>query len=168
MSRSFSSAAAAAAVLLFAIRPAARAQLPVPSVSLAGGVSHYNLSGTSGTSALGAIRLDVPVLIAVVEGSVAVFRPREAGVTHTYVIPEAQLQWQLFPAVVRPYIGLGGGLIKSVGSSSISRSDLTLSAAAGVRVGIPLTPLGVRGEVRLRSIGGFSDHAAEFTLGASW
>jgi hypothetical protein len=144
------------------------AQLPIPSVSVMGGVSHYNLSG-SGTAPFGALRVDVPLLIAVAEGSLGVFRPDENGVTHTYLIPEAQVQWQLLPLLVKPYIGVGGGWFRAMSGPDPRRNDFTISASAGVRVGIPLTGIGVRAEARVRGIGSsFAAHATELTLGASW
>jgi hypothetical protein len=146
----------------------ASAQLPIPKLSLAGGVSHYDF-GTSGTSAIGALRLEVPLVTLVGEGSLAVFRPTIDGVARTALIPEAQLQWQFSPVLVRPYIGVGGGWIVAVSGPSPHPTDGTLSASAGVRVGIPFTPFTARGEVRLRTMGsGTSRHATELTLGASW
>ncbi|MDB4878265.1 MAG: hypothetical protein JWM41_4711 [Gemmatimonadetes bacterium] len=133
-----------------------------------GGVSHYNLSGT-GTAPFGALRLEIPLLIAVAEGSLGVFRPNENGVHRTYVIPEAQLQWQLLPVLVKPYIGIGGGWFRAVSGPDPRRNDFTLSAAAGIRVGIPLTGFGVRAEARVRGIGSsFGSSATELTLGVSW
>ena len=146
----------------------ASAQLPFPKLSLAGGVSHYDF-GTSGTSALGALRLELPLVSLVGEGSVALFRPTIDGVARTALIPEAQLQWQFSPVLVRPYIGAGGGWIVAMSGPSPHPTSGTLSASAGVRVGIPFTPLTARGEVRLRTMGsGTSRHATELTLGASW
>jgi hypothetical protein len=146
----------------------ANAQLPIPSFSVAGGVSHYSLSGT-GTAPIGVARVDIPLLSIIGEGSVGVFRPKEdADVHRTYIIPEAQLQFQVLPVLIRPYVGVGGGWFRAISGPDPHRNDLTLSASAGVRAGIPLTGIGVRGEVRLRSIGGFDNHAAEFTLGVSW
>lgn len=146
----------------------AHAQLPIPSMALVGGVSHYHLSGSSGSTAIGAVRVDIPVVVAVLEGSLAAFRPQDAGSAHTYIIPEAQLQWQLFPTVVRPYIGAGLGWFKSVSGSSPHGNDLTTSLSAGIRVGVPLVPISGRAEVRIRGIGGFSDHATELLIGGSW
>ena len=146
----------------------AHAQLPIPSMALVGGVSHYHLSGSSGSTAIGAVRVDIPVVVAVLEGSLAAFRPQDAGSAHTYIIPEAQLQWQLFPTVVRPYIGAGLGWFKSISGSSPHGNDLTTSLSAGIRVGVPLVPISGRAEVRVRGIGGFSDHATELLIGGSW
>jgi hypothetical protein len=149
-----------------ALAAAAGAQLPIPKLSLAGGVSHYSL-GTSGTSALGALRLEVPLVSLVGEGSLALFRPTIDGVARTALIPEAQIQWQFFPVLVRPYVGVGGGWIVAATGPSPRPTTGTLSASAGVRVGVPFTPLTARAEARYRTAGS-SRHATELTLGASW
>jgi hypothetical protein len=157
-----------AATLALAPHSAA-AQLPVPHIGLMGGVTNYDLSGGSGTTPIGALRVDIPIVVAVAEGSLAVFRPNENGVHRTYLIPEAQLQWQLLPTLVKPYIGVGGGWFKAVSGPSPQQNDVTISAAGGVRIGVPLTGIGFRGEVRVRGIGsGFHDRATEFTIGVSW
>jgi len=157
----------AAAAFIGTARSAA-AQLPIPSLAVVGGVSHYSLDA-NGSAPFGAVRVDVPLLLLLAEGSLGAFHTTENGVGHTYVIPEAQLQWQLLPVLVRPYLGVGAGWFRSVSGPSPQENDLTLSAAAGVRVGIPLTGLGGRAEVRVREIGGsFSRHTVELTLGASW
>ena len=157
-------ALAAAAVMGVSRRAAAQ----IPSLALVGGVSHYSLNA-NGTAPFGALRVDVPLVIILAEGSLGAFHTTENGDGHTYVIPEAQLQWQLLPVLVRPYLGVGAGWFKSVSGRAPQENDITLSASAGVRVGIPLTGIGGRAEVRVREIGGsFSRHAVELTLGASW
>jgi hypothetical protein len=144
----------------------AAAQLPIPSLSIMGGVSHYDLSGT-GTAPFGAVRIDIPLLTLIGEGSLGVFRSSESDGHHTYIIPEAQLQWQLLPFLVKPYIGVGGGVFRAV--SGPNRSEFTASASAGVRVAVPLIGAGLRGEVRVRGIGtNFGSSAEELTLGLSW
>jgi len=136
-------------------------------MSLMGGVSQWDLSGT-GTSPFGALRVQIPLLVLVAEGSVGVFRPKEDVGTRTYIIPEAQLQWQLLPFIVRPYLGVGGGMFTAISGPDPHNSDLTLSASAGVRVGVPLVGWGFRAELRVRGIGsGFNGAAAEWTLGVS-
>jgi hypothetical protein len=148
--------------------PCARAQLPIPSFAIVGGVSSYDLSGT-GKTPIGAVRVDLPLLVLIAEGSLGVMRPDEqiAG-RRTYVIPEVQLQYQFLPVLVRPYVGVGGGIFRAISGPDPHRSDFTLSASAGVRVSLPLTGLGVRGEVRVRGIGsGFRGSATEWTLGLS-
>ena len=156
----------------------AAAQLPIPSLSIVGGVSRYNLSGT-GTAPFGAVRLDIPLLFVIAEGSLGVLRTNGDVASRTYVIPEVQLQWQLLPFLVKPYVGLGGGLFRTVTGTGTSTgtstgtgsnaSDITASASAGVRLGIPLIGAGLRAEVRVRGIGSsFSGSATEWTLGVSW
>jgi hypothetical protein len=155
------------AAALFVPR-AAHAQLPVPSLALVGGVSNYDLSGT-GSTAFGAVRVDVPLLAVIAEGSLGMMRPKEQDGTRTYVIPEVQLQYQLFPLLVRPYLGVGGGVFKAIAGPDPQRSDFTLSAAAGVRATIPLIGFGVRAEARVRGIGsGFSGSSTELTVGVSF
>lgn len=158
----------AIAALIALIPAAAHAQLPIPSVAVVGGVSHYDLSGT-GSTAIGAVRLDIPLLMLLAEGSLGVMRPKEQDGTRTYVIPEAQLQYQIFPFLVRPYVGVGGGVFRAVSGPDPRHSDFTLSASAGIRASLPLLPVGVRAEARVRGIGsGFSGSATELTLGVSF
>jgi hypothetical protein len=160
-------AAALVAACLAAPAQADAQLVPVPHFSIMGGVSQFDLSGT-GTAPFGAIRVDVPLLVVIAEGSLGVFRPKEQSGTSTYIIPEAQLQWQILPFLVKPYVGIGGGLFKAVSGPS-SASEITASASAGVRVSVPLIGAGVRGEVRVRGIGSsFGGSAAEWTLGVSF
>jgi hypothetical protein len=146
----------------------ADAQLPIPSFGVAGGVSRFDLSGT-GSAPFGALRVDIPLLSLIAEGSLGAFRPEEQnGVRRTYIIPEAQLQFQIFPIFVRPYVGVGAGWFRAISGPEPHRNDLTLSAAAGIRAGLPILPFGIRAELRLRGIGsGFAERAAEWTLGIS-
>ena len=159
-------AIAAAALALFPL--AARAQLPIPSLSVMGGISQYDLSGT-GTTPFAAVRLTVPILFAVAEGSLGIMRPDEGSGTHTYIIPEAQLQWELFPLVVKPYVGIGAGMFQTITGPGTHMSQFTGSASAGIRVGVPVIGAGLRAELRVRGIGsGFGGSAAEWTAGLSW
>jgi len=145
----------------------AHAQLPVPALGIVGGVSHFHLS-TAGTAPFGAVRLELPLAALVAEGSLGVFRPNEDTVHRTYIIPEAQLQWQLLPVIVRPYIGAGIGWFRAVSGPSPTPNDVTYSASAGVRVGLPFLGFGLRAEARTRGIGaGFSRKATELTVGVS-
>jgi hypothetical protein len=144
------------------------AQLPIPRFEIAGGISKFELSGT-GTAPFGALRVDLPLSALVIEGSLGAFRPQENfGVHRTYIVPEGQIQLQLFPAIIRPYIGVGGGWIRAVSGPDPRRNDLTGSLSAGVRLGLPGLPFALRGEVRLRGIGsGFDQRASEYTIGFS-
>jgi hypothetical protein len=153
---------------LVAIAPTANAQLPIPSFAVVGGVSSYDLSGT-GSTPIGALRVDIPLLALVAEGSLGVMAPKEDPGRTTYVIPEVQLQYQILPILVRPYIGVGGGLFKGVSGAKSDFSQMTLSAAAGIRATLPLTGLGLRVEGRIRGIGsGFNGSSAELTAGISF
>ena len=146
----------------------ASAQLPIPRFEIAGGVSKFDLSGT-GTAPFGAVRVDLPLSALVIEGSLGAFRPQENfGVHHTYLVPEGQVQLQLFPAIIRPYIGVGGGWMRAVDGPDPRRNDVTASLSAGVRAGLPGLPFALRGEVRLRGIGSnFGQRASEYTIGLS-
>ena len=146
---------------------AAGAQLPVPTFGILGGVSHFNLT-TSGSAPFGAVRLELPLASLLVEGSLGAFRPDEGTVQRTYVIPEAQLQWQILPVIVRPYVGAGVGWFRAVSGPSPMPNNVTYSASAGVRVGLPLLGFGLRAEARTRGIGsGFDRKTTEFTVGVS-
>jgi hypothetical protein len=157
-------------VIGFAVCAPARAsaQLPIPRFEIAGGVSKFDLSGT-GTAPFGAVRVDLPLSALIIEGSFGAFRPQENfGVRHVYVVPEGQVQLQLFPAIIRPYIGIGGGWMRAVSGPDPRRNDVTGSLSAGIRAGLPGLPFALRGEVRLRGIGsGFSSSASEWTIGLS-
>jgi hypothetical protein len=158
----------ATAIALVIAPQSVRAQLPIPSLSIVGGVSQYDLSGT-GSTPIGAVRVDVPLFVLLAEGSLGVMRPKEQSGTRTYVIPEVQLQYQLLPMLVRPYIGVGAGVFRAIAGPDPRRSDMTLSAAAGVRATVPLIGFGLRAEARVRGIGsGFSGSATELTVGVSF
>ena len=144
-----------------------RAQLPIPRFAILGGVSHYDLS-TSGSAPFGAVRLEIPFATLVAEGSLGAFRPDEQTVQRTYVIPEAQLQWQILPMIVRPYVGAGVGWFRAVSGPSPTPNDVTYSASAGVRLGLPLIGFGLRAEARTRGIGsGLARRSTELTVGIS-
>ena len=144
---------------------AAAAQLPIPKFGIVGGVSH---SGGE-TTPIGELRVAVPLIALVAEGSLGVMHPDQNGTSATYIIPEVQLQYQFLPLVVRPYIGAGGGWFRGVSGPDPRVNAGTVSAAAGVRVSPPLIGFGLSGEVRVRHIGGgFNSSATEFTIGISF
>jgi hypothetical protein len=161
---------AATAVLFGAalgLPPASHAQLPIPRFAVVGGVSHYSLA-TTGTAPFGAVRLELPLATLLLEGSLGAFRPDEQTVQRTYVIPEAQLQWQIVPILIRPYVGAGVGWFRAVSGPSPAPNDVTYSASAGVRLGLPFLGFGLRAEARTRGIGsGFDRKTTEFTVGVS-
>jgi hypothetical protein len=88
-------------------------------------------------------------------------------------IAEGQLQLQLPAAVLRPYIGLGGGWLHYFNNTAgRTATSPTLSASAGLRVALAAALL-LRGELRLRTWGsgrnsGFHNNAAEFTAGLGY
>ena len=144
-----------------------KAQLPIPTFAVLGGVSHFNLS-TTGTAPFGAVRLEVPIATLLVEGSLGAFRPDERTVQRTYIIPEAQLQWQILPVIVRPYVGAGIGWLRAISGPSPAPNDVVYSASAGVRIGLPLLGFGLRGEARTHAGGsGLDRKSTEFIVGVS-
>ena len=144
------------------------AQLPIPTFGLAGGVSHFDLSGT-GSAPIAVLRLDLPLFPLIAEASLTAFRPNEQnGVRRSYIIPEAQLQYQLFPMFVRPYVGVGAGYFRAITGPDPHPNEVTYSASAGIRAGVPTLPFSLRTELRARGIGsGFSANAIEWTIGIS-
>ena len=139
--------------------PAARAR---HSIGLTVGVSQFDLVGTGTTAIVGA-RADIAMqswLLA--EGALSTFRPAEQLGRTLYLVPEAQLQFQVPSHTIRPYVGVGGGYVLQTGLRRI-----TASAATGVR--IPITAVDLRGELRVRGIGtSFSAATAEWTFGAAY
>jgi hypothetical protein len=162
----------AAVALLAAAAAPAHAQIGAParpSLSIAGGISQFDLSGT-GTAPVVTARVDYPLgRVLLAEGGVAVARPdQQFGSRTTLVVPEVGLQLQ-YPARVAPYLGVG------VGSALDFRrerdggtvGDPTVSGAAGVRAWVT-DRLGLRGELRVRGIGrNFAGSTAEWTVGAA-
>ena len=75
------------------------------------------------------------------------YRPSAAGVEHTYVIPDALLQRQLSPALVRRGRGVGRGAHEASRQVRRPRYEATARSRPGpaMRAGIALTPIGVRG-----------------------
>jgi hypothetical protein len=146
------------------------AQLPIPRFGVVGGVSSSRPAGTTGdqSNPIAALRVDLPLVFFLAEGSLAVTRwELTGGVRRTYLIPEAQAQWQFLPALVRPYIGAGVGWLNPLsGGGNVT----TYSASAGVRAGLPLIPIGFRAEARIRAgnSDGFKRQATEFTVGVTF
>jgi len=144
----------------------AAAQMPILRPAIVGGVSFYDLGEGGQLTGIAALRVAAPVSLFLIEGSLGAFRPKVGDETRTYLIPELQAQYQLFPALVRPYLGLGIGMLNPVsggGSAAVS-----YSASAGIRVGFPSMPVGFRGEARVRGGDGLKRQATELTVGISW
>jgi hypothetical protein len=167
ISRIRSLALGAAAGVLFATPLAA--QLPIPRFGVVGGVSRSRPADaiSDQTNPIAALRVDLPLVFFLAEGSLAVTRWEINGVRRTYLIPEAQAQWQFLPALVRPYIGVGAGWLNPLsGGGNVT----TYSASAGVRAGLPLIPISFRAEARIRAgnSDGFKRQATELTLGVTF
>lgn len=139
-------------------------------VSLLGGASQFDLSGT-GTDPMVSVRVETaarPWLV--LEGAVSTFRPQEQfAQRRRYVLPEAQVQLQVPARIVRPYLGLGlGSMIASEGSA---RVRVTTPVAAGLRVVLPGRDVHLRGELRVRPVGReFSGVTADWLggIGIGW
>lgn len=145
----------------------ARAQQGERTVSVVGGVSQFDLSGTGTTGVIG-VRGDLAARRwLLLEGGLTVFRPNEQfDQRRTYVIPEVQVQAQVPHHRVRPYLGLGVGSLLASRDLSPQRA---LSGALGTRVLLRDARVNLRAELRVRGIGeGFSGAVAEWTLGTGF
>jgi hypothetical protein len=144
----------------------AAAQLPIPQFSILGGVTHS--SGTN-SSPIGELRLNIPLIVLSAEGSFGVAHVSQSGVSQTFIIPEAQLQYPFLPFLVKPYVGIGGGWIKAVSGPGDHDNAGTFSVSAGVRVAPPLIGIGLRGEIRYRAVGSsIGNNMTDFTVGISF
>lgn len=137
-----------------------------PGLTLAGGASGYDLSGTGTTFVLGA-SLDVPLGAAVVLDAGGRFLRYEAqsGRHVSFLLPEAGLQAQLPLGPVRPY--LGGGVGRTLVVEGPGRDELTLHAALGARIDLPGS-WSLRPEFRVRSIDPWAGSTGDFTLGFTY
>lgn len=139
-------------------------------LSVHGGVSQFDLSGTGTAPALAfraayafnsVIRLEAGVGWSGPEQDFQLDR-------NSLWTPEVQVQFAL-PTRVSPYLGLGGGAAFETGweLGSGPGSRVSVSASGGVRVHMTRS-WGLAGELRVRGIGGgFEASAAEWTLGLS-
>jgi hypothetical protein len=140
----------AAALLSTTVASPATAPDHEPALAVVAGVSQYDLSGT-GTTAFGAVRLELPIGERLVVEPGLTYLPYESqgGRRTHHLLPEVQLQVQT-RRTIRPYLGVGVGSSWAV-TPGRDFHDLTLSAATGVRV---LTRSGwiLGGELRVRTI----------------
>lgn len=129
-------------------------------IGLSGGVAQFDMSGT-GTTPFGALRLEHEFTSwLLVDGALGVLRPDEQfSQRRVYLVPEAQLQVQYPVGPVRPYLGAGIGMLKSVSGSE--RTYAIFSGATGLRVAVS-DAVDVRGELRVT---GQSATLAQWTLG---
>lgn len=133
------------------------------------GASQFDLSGT-GTTPFVALRLVFEAnRFLLLEPGLGAMRPDEQlGRQVTYLLREAQVQLQVPGKVVRPYLGVGGGAIMAIDDDGNSDTELTLSAAGGLRIRLGSGPALVT-ELRVRGIGSeFTGSSAEWTAGLTW
>lgn len=158
-------AACAGAVLSLVTMSSVSAQ-SAPALSLAVGVTQFDLSGT-GTAPLGVARASVPLNRVIgVEVGVGVAQPEQQSVGHTVlVIPEAQILFGI-PGTISPYLGLGGGFATDTRGEGVdAETRVTASGSVGARWRVG-SSIGLRGELRVRGIGSkFQGTAGEWTIG---
>lgn len=160
-------------VLVASLSSPLSAQVAKYEVSLAGGASQFDASGT-GTAPLAALRVSGQLVSTWLLGDLSFsYAPLDEQFstesTRTGVL-EGQIQAQWPAARFRPYLGVGGGWLHYFNNDAGRGATApTASAAAGLRV--TLTPAFLlRGEMRLRTWdsgqnSGFHNSAAEFTAG---
>lgn len=154
------------AVMLVAFTEAAAAQAPAAKsleVSVAGGPSDYDLSGTGTALAVGAQLPWRPGRPFVVEPGVMFFTYSSQFETRiSYLMPEVSVQVQAELKRVRPFAGVGAGAAFRI--SGPNETELTLHATAGMRVELSRA-WGLRGELRVRSVDPWVGTTADFLFG---
>lgn len=128
------------------------AQLASRELSLSVGAMGYDASGT-GTVPMVAVRASTPFGARWMLGELGLSYAsldEQFSTTNTRIgVAEAQLQAQLPAARVRPYLGIGGGLLTYF-NNAVGRSSPTATYSAAVGLRVPVSPLLLRGEFRLR------------------
>lgn len=144
----------------------AQAQAPGSlELSVAGGPSNYDLSGTGTALAVGAQLPWHPGRPFVVEPGVMFYTySSQFGTRTSHLMPEVSLQVQAQLKRVLPFAGVGAGA--AFGLSGPNRIDLTLHATAGVRVELN-RDWGLRGELRVRSVNPWVGTTADLLFGVS-
>lgn len=154
-------------LFLFGLAPTPVAgQQIVHAAGIVGGAAQYDLSGT-GTAPFASFRLDIPV------GRNLVLEPALGYLTYVaqsdrrrhLLLPEIQIQAQVYGERVRPYLGAGFGASWALLPGE-DQGDLTLSGAGGARVLLG-TAWMVRGELRVRVIDPWGATTADWGLGVS-
>lgn len=153
-----------------AAAPAAAQAGTGPALTIAAGAMRFDLLGSGGAASF-AFRADFPLADGVrVEASAMTAWPKEETGRSELLLREAQLQAQLPVGGVAPYVGGGVGLATlyrglDENGDNLSRSFLTLSAAAGARVPLSGRFSGVV-DGRVHGFGpSFGKSTAELTLG---
>ena len=151
------------------------AQTLTREVSIAGGASQFDASGT-GTAPLAAIRAVTPLVRQWMLGEISLSYAsldEQFSTANTRVgVAEGQLQAQLNAARVRPYVGVGGGWLHYF-NNSVGRppTGSTVSGSGGLRIPVSSALL-LRGELRFRIWKSwdedFVNSAAEWTFGMGY
>jgi hypothetical protein len=140
------------------------------SFAISAGAFNFDLSGT-GTSPLIAMSVDTrPAGNVLLEGGLTFAFPEQQFDRTTFIIPEAQLQYQFPIGRFAPFVGGGVGAAIDIRDEFLGGTDvdLALSIGGGVRANLS-DSFGLRGDFRMRAFGGnFSSSAAELRGGAFW
>ncbi|HET6342971.1 MAG TPA: hypothetical protein VFG78_12410 [Gemmatimonadota bacterium] len=146
---------------------AAQPGSPPRSLAVQVGTSQYDLSGT-GWGPFVATRGRLPWIgPVVIEPGLEVFTyDSRFEDRHTLLLPEVQLQLMRGEGRVRPYGGVGGGIMLDL-SDSGAHGDWTLSASAGSRFALS-DGLDLIGELRLRSLTPWTGSMADLGVGLAW
>ncbi|MGH7573060.1 MAG: hypothetical protein ACREMK_14650 [Gemmatimonadota bacterium] len=153
---------------MFASSPASAQPDPSsPSLVVLAGASQYDLSGT-GWGAFLAGRASFPWIGPVVlEPGIEVFSYESQFVDrHSLLMPGVQLQLARREGRVRPYGGIGGGVMIDF-SESGTHGDWTLSASTGTRFALS-QGMDLIGELRLRSLAPWKGTMADLGVGLGW
>jgi hypothetical protein len=163
----------AACAVSICVATSAIAQAPRHEISLGGGISQFDASGT-GTAPVGVLRISAPLVgnwILADLGFLYASMEEQLSAVNTRVgIAEGQVQLQIPMRAVRPYVGLGGGWLHYFNNDAGSAATVTtVSGSLGLRVPVSRKVL-FRGELRLRAWesrggGGYNNSAAEITAG---
>jgi hypothetical protein len=136
--------------------PAAAQEAPgrSPVLSVSGGMTQYDLSGT-GTVPFTALRAQIPVSRHfLVEPGATYMSYRNQGDIQAprwhVLLPEVQLQAQLPGRTLRPYLGVGAGYSRER-LESLTVNDLTAAVAAGLRINLP-AGFSAGTELRVRAV----------------
>lgn len=137
-----------------------------PALTVSGGASPYDLSGTGSGLLLGAGVDFRPAGPLVVEPGVRFFRyTAQGGADVSFLMPELSLQLQVRLGSVRPYLGAGAGSALVV--EGPGDGELTLHGALGAR--IPLEGRwSLRPEFRVRSVDPFVGSMGDVSLGVRY
>lgn len=131
-------------------------------VTVAGGASGYDLSGT-GTSWVASVRVDgalVPTLRW--QAGVAAFRyEAQSDKQVTLILPEAGVEWHPPLGLLPLYLGAGAGYDFESGGFE---DEFTLHAALGLEMGVA-PGVALRPELRVRAVDPWVGTMADFTLG---